>query len=65
MKFWYQGESMCLVWIQLKKWDFENSLLTKVTEIFDKYYAKISFRGMCTVQKILGWHFSIYTSRYL
>ena len=47
-----------------KKRDFEKMSLTKVMEIFDNYYAKISFRGMCTVQKILGWHFGILTLSY-
>ena len=28
-------------------------------EIFNNYYAENSFRGMCTVQEILGWHFNI------
>ena len=36
--------------------------LTNVTEIFDNFCAKI--RGMCTVQKILGWHCSILTFSY-
>ena len=48
------GESTRLVCIQLKERDFEKMSLTKVMEIFNNYYAKISFRGMCTVQKILG-----------
>ena len=34
-------------------------------EIFDNYYAKISFRWMCTLQKILWWHFRILTFSYL
>ena len=48
------GESTRLVCIQLKERDFEKKSLTKVMEIFDNYRAKISFRGMCTVLKILG-----------
>ena len=36
--------------------------LTNVTEIFDNFYAKI--RGMCTMQKILGWHCSILKFSY-
>ena len=58
------GESTSLVCFQLKERDFEKMSLTKVMEIFNNYYAKISFRGMCTVQKILGWHFSILTFSY-
>ena len=58
------GESTRLVWVQLKERDLKKSLLTKVMEIFDNYYAKISFRGMCTVQKILGCHFKSLTFSY-
>ena len=48
------GESMRLVCVQLQERDFEKKSLTEVMEIFNNYYATISFRGMCTVQEILG-----------
>ena len=41
------GESTRLVCVQLKERDFEKKSLTKVMEISNNYYAKISFRGMC------------------
>ena len=42
------GESTRLVCIQLKEWDFEkNQSWTKVMEISNNCYAKISFRRMC------------------
>ena len=39
-------EYALIVWVQLKERDLKKSLLTKVMEIFDNYYAKISFRGI-------------------
>ena len=36
-----------------------------VMEIFNNYYAKNSFRGMCTVQKISVWHFSFLTVSFI
>ena len=65
-KYWYDimvtawvsvelmGESMRLVCVQLQERYFEKKSLTEVMEIFNNYYATISFRGMCTVQEILG-----------
>ena len=40
-------ESTRLACVQLKERDFEKTSLTKVMEIFNNQYAKISFRGMC------------------
>ena len=48
------GESTCLVCVQLKSGILKKSFLTKVMEILNNYHAKISFRGMCTEEKILG-----------
>ena len=44
---------------------FWKKSLTKVMEIFNNYYAKNIFRGMCAVQKISLWHFSFLTVTFI
>ena len=53
MTFWYLCGTL-RVWVQLKERDFEKKIFKKVVEIFNNYHAKISLRGMCSVQKIFG-----------
>ena len=48
----------------IKEAGFWKNSLTKVTEIFNSYYAEKSFRGMCTVQKY-HWHFSLLTISFI
>ena len=57
------GKSTRLVCVQSKEGDFERKSLAKV--IFNNYYAKISFRWMCIVQKISVWHYGILTFFYM
>ena len=50
------GESMRLVCVQLKGWDFEKKLFNKRDGDFQQFLCKKQFQ--CTVQKISVWNFS-------